>query len=168
MITINQAAIESFFERRAIAGASIPGADSSVERMANRMLRKAKANASGSTPSAGVVRKRTGDLAESLKKIIRTDPRTGSVEIGVGSTIEYSKWVEDGSPAHQIVARNFRLKSGPMKGTPVLWSAPGHPDPLVGIYGPGRFSPIRQVNHPGNDAKKFLRKAVDDVAFRGL
>lgn len=163
-ITINEAAIESFFERGALAGAAIPGTNTSVERMANLMLRKARENASG-----GVVRKRTGSLRDSLEKIIRTDPRTGDIEVGVGSTAEYAKTLEYGSDKHNypIDAKNyfFSKGSGAARG-PWLISARDHPDPLVGRDGKRRA--FKSVNHPGIEAKKFLRKAVNEVAFRGF
>lgn len=168
---MNEAAINTFFERRALAGGSIPGADRSIEAMGTRMLQKARSNANtkiaAGTKQIGAVRKRSGVLHDSLKKIVRVDPRTGQVEVGVGSTARYAEWLEYGSPGHEIKAKNHYFKRGVGAAAgPWLISAKNHPDPLVGRDGKPRA--FKKVKHPGTQAKYFIRKAVHDVAFRGL
>lgn len=146
-VTVNPGAIDRFFAARPLAGAGFPGLRTgSAELLAARMARVARRNASGQ-----VVRARTGDLANSVRGIVRPHPR-GGTEIGVGTTLEYGAYLENGTEGQYIIA--------PRRIDRLLVSAPGHPDPL---RGPRRF-----VIHPGIQAEGWLRQAVNDVARGGV
>lgn len=144
-ITVNEPAIERFFEKRAFAGAAIPGLGSSAQRLADRMVEQAQKNARG-----GIVRSRTDELALSMHAIVRVNAKTGGLEIGVGSTAPHADYIENGARAHQIRAKNAGM----------LRSEPGHPDPLH------RFG-LKRVNHPGNRPFHVMRSAVLSVLGRG-
>lgn len=100
-VTMNEAGIRSFFGGSIAAGGPRGrGGGVGAQRarvLASLITAKARVNASGA-----VVQRRTGDLAASMRPIVREDPLSGRVEVGVGSTIEYSKYLEEGTPPHII------------------------------------------------------------------
>ncbi len=98
-VTINQAGIDRFFQTHSLAGQRAAGPE--LQAAARLMVEKAKQAAEG-----GVVQRRTGDLANSYKPIVRVDLVTGLTEVGVGSNLEYAKYIEEGTPEHKI--ENFR------------------------------------------------------------
>jgi len=144
-VTVNHGAINRFFAIRPLGGTGFAGGGGtgSARVLAQRMATQARQNASG-----GVVRSRSGILAQSVRPIVRETPI--GVEIGVGTTVEYGGFLERGVPGQHIIA--------PRRIDRLLASAPGHPDPL---RGPRRF-----VIHPGIPAKHWLRQAVDSVIGR--
>jgi hypothetical protein len=100
-VRMNEAGIRSFFGGN-IAGTGPRGRGGGIGAqrarvLANLITAQARVNASGA-----VVQRRTGDLAASMRPIVREDPLTGRVEVGVGSTIEYSEYLEHGTPPHII------------------------------------------------------------------
>jgi hypothetical protein len=103
-----------------------------------------------------LLRGRTGDLSKSVRKIVRTDPRTGAIEVGVGSVAPYAYYLEFGTKAHTIrpnPPRKFLVSNGPRSKGP-------NPTPLRGRR--------RVVNHPGNPPKFWLKLAVQKVVGRGF
>ena len=140
-ISINRGAIERRFSGIPLSGGGFGTA--SAQRLADRMAAQARRNASGQ-----LLRERSGQLKDSVRPIVRTDPRTGATEIGVGSTAPYAGHLEHGTPAHTISARRGGF----------LVSEPGHPDPLR--------KRMRSVNHPGFAAKRWLASAVASVVGR--
>lgn len=146
-VTINRPGIERFFERNPLGGGTAVGGITNPQVLARRMVSVAKNNVSGS-----IVRQRSGTLRESIKPIVRPDPRAGALEVGVGSTAPYSGHLEHGTSK-----KNYVIRPRPPKR--FLVSAPGHPDPLQGRR--------RSVNHPGIRPKKFLDQAVKTVIRGG-
>jgi hypothetical protein len=143
--------IESFFERQAMRGTALPGVGRSAERLANVMERNAIRNATGE-----VLQERTGEVGRSVVKIVRPDPRTGAIEVGVGTTSQVGGHLENGTSPHPITPTTgvkFLVSGGPRGKGP-------NPNPLHGRR--------RRVNHPGNPPLRWLRKAVDDALIRGI
>lgn len=109
VVHINHGNIRSFFERQSLAGASIPGANRRAEVLSRAMVRQAEANARAD------VTERTGELFASFIPIVRRSPRTGGLEIGVATTVEHGKFLEEGTPAHTIF-RGFGRSNIPHPG----------------------------------------------------
>lgn len=107
------------------------------------MVAEARRNASGQ-----VVKGRTGELARSVVPILRPFIG-GDTEIGVGTTLKYGQYLEEGTELHVIAPRNI---------AGMLASDSSNPSPLR--------APRRFVIHPGNDAKRWLHKAVFGVLRR--
>jgi hypothetical protein len=142
-VTINEAGIQSFFRRSPLAGAGIPGLRSGdADRIAARMLVFAQREVGAR------FNQRTGVLLGSLRQIVRVDLRSGALEVGVGSTAEHAKYLEYGTPAHEIRP----------SGRKFLVSEANNPTPLRGRR--------LVVNHPGNQPFFFLRKAVNEAIGR--
>lgn len=139
-VKINEQLIASFFRSR---GRFTMRELRLVRILAERMAEQARRNASGE-----LLRRRTGLLAESVRPIVRLDPLSDGVRVGVGSLAPYAGYLEHGTGPHPIVARNRRF----------LASRADNPDPLE--------RPRRGVNHPGNEPKHWLRAAVMSVIGR--
>lgn len=88
-------------------------------------------------------RSRTGNLLESIDTFPQDTAAGLQVQVGTDGA-PYGRLLETGSPAHEIVAVN----------APVLFSEPGHPDPLLRAQ--------RLVNHPGTTPKPWLVPALRD------
>lgn len=159
VVRVFQGNITNFFERQAFRGAVIPGANRKAETLARAMVRAAQRN-------AGELNQRTGKLKDSVVPIVRKSPRSGALVVGVGTTVEYGKHLEEGTRAHPITPQ--RPFKGRGKGGYFLRSntqreiaARGHnPKPLR--------RPQLKVNHPGNREYRWLRRAVTTVMGRGV
>lgn len=135
-VRMNEAGIRTFFQSRPFAGTSLPGLrTNTAARIAARMVLLAEREV-GAT-----FHKRTGELAASLRPIVRVGP--GGTEVGVGSTAPHAEYLEYGTVAHEITPheRDF------------LVSTAFNPMPLRGRR--------LRVSHPGNPAFGFLNKAVN-------
>lgn len=153
-VILNLNEIEDFFRRNKLGR---PGKLGRVtlpraERVANRMAAQARRNASGA-----VLKRRTGFLAQSVYPIAREELATGDLIVGVGTTADYGKVLEEGGAPHHI-------------GSPIVG---GRPLYLLRSNGPNSKGPnptplLRPqvgVNHPGPTAKRWLTKAVNDIAI---
>lgn len=151
-VTLNHGAISRFFQNRVgVGGVGNAGMRTEAVRLAEAMAREARRSAR----SGELFRRRTGEVADSVHAIVRTSAKSGVTEVGVGTTSKVGGYLEKGTEPHIISARPGALA------TAFLRSAPGHPDPLINFN-------ITHVNHPGNRAYRWLRKAVDDVLARRL
>jgi hypothetical protein len=150
-VRVNHAAINSFFQRQSVFGGSaIPGVGKNAERLAAAMVREAEKNAQTLFRVRGTSSERYGvNVAESVRPIVRTNAKTGGIEVGVGTISPVGGYLENGTRAHGISARR----------APYLRSAPNHPDPLIGFK-------IKSVSHPGNKPYLWLQKAVNTVTGR--
>lgn len=149
-VTINRAGVNSFMERQGFGG-GITGSRQSATALAARMVVEAQRNATGR-----MLNQRTGQLALSVRPIVRKDARTGAIEVGVGTVSEYGGHLENGTAPHAILPKNARyLRSGGPRG-----KGP-NPTPLRGFK-------IKAVNHPGNPPKLWLRDAVNRVIGRPI
>lgn len=93
-------------------------------------------------------RTRTGNLEGSIGVFPNETADGLEYEVGTDGA-PYGLILELGGEPHEIRARNFR----------VLISEPGHPDPLN--------RPHREVAHPGNPPKPWLRPALETVFTGG-
>lgn len=94
-------------------------------------------------------RTRSGNLENSIGVFPRESVDGGvSCEVGTEGA-PYGLVLELGSDPHEIRARNYRI----------LISEPGNPDPLLRLR--------RQVVHPGNAPKPWLKPALETVFFGG-
>lgn len=146
-ITINRNGINSFFERQAFGGA-ITGTGRAANRLADRMVDEAVKNASGR-----MLHMRTGEVAKSVQKIVRRNPKTGAVEVGVGTTSKVGGHLANGAAPHTITPRSgkYLQSNGPRSKGP-------NPTPLRRRQ--------RRVSHPGNRPIPWLRDAVNRVIGR--
>ena len=159
-VTVFPANINSFMQRNAlsIGGSTIAGQSARANRIGDRMVAQARRNASGE-----VVESRTGDLARSVVKILRPNPR-GGITVGVGTTLEYGALLENGSPPHTIsVGPGFGALGRP----PYVLKSGGPYDRPPGFQNPRPLYGAVSVNHPGNQPFHWLRKAVFSVIGRG-
>lgn len=88
-------------------------------------------------------RSRSGNLLASIDTFPSESADGLQVEVGTDGA-PYGRLLETGSPAHGIAAVN----------APVLFSEPGHPDPLLRAQ--------RFVNHPGGVPRPWLVPALRD------
>lgn len=105
-VKVNEAAIRSALSGGIVGtGPRGRGGNATTQRarvLANLITAQAVKNASGE-----IVQERTGDLKRSMRPIVRETPR--GVEVGVGSTIEYSQYLEEGTDPHEITIRRGRV-----------------------------------------------------------
>lgn len=160
-VTIFHSNINSFMQRNelSVRGTGVAGQAGRASRIGDRMVAQARRNASGE-----VVDSRTGDLANSVVKILRPHPR-GGITVGVGTTLEYGGFLENGTDPHTISISGgafaalgrapYLLKSGGPYDKPPFFQ---NKNPLRGAV---------SVNHPGNQPFHWLRKAVFAVVGRG-
>lgn len=154
-VTINHGAINSHFAGRPFSGSGL-GARGSAARgepiqIAERMALQARINA------ATRYEQRTGSLVSSVRPIVR-EGRGGEVEVGVGTTVEHGRWLEQGTIPHTITPQRpftgrkgsgyFLRSNGPNSKGP-------NPDPLI--------RPQLRVEHPGNLPGQWLSDAVRTV-----
>jgi len=154
-VTLKFGEIEDFFRRNKLGAPGKLGRQTlpKAQRAASRVAAQARRNASGA-----VVKRRTGFLAESVYPIAREDFVSGDLIIGVGSTADYGKVLEEGGAPHHI-------------GSPIV---NGRPLYLLRSNGPNSKGPNPTpldrpqvgVNHPGPTAKRWLSKALQDALVR--
>lgn len=109
-----------------------------VTRLADDTAEQARQNAQTN------FRSRTGNLVQSIGVFPRETNDGLEYEVGTDGA-PYGLVLELGSDAHVIQAVRF----------PVMFSEQGHPDPLI--------DPQRMVNHPGTQARPWLRPALEQV-----
>lgn len=161
-VTVFHSNINSFVQRNALSfgGSTLSGSGiTRANRIGERMAAQARRNARGE-----VVNSRTGDLANSVVKIVRPNPR-GGITVGVGTTLKYGAYLENGTEPHTISINGaafgalgrapYVLRSGGPKDRPPFFQ---NSRPLLGAV---------SVRHPGNQATHWLRKAVLSVIGRG-
>lgn len=153
-ITIRHDNIQSHFQARPFGGTSV-GAGRSLARgdaraIAERMALQARINA------ATRYEQRTTSLVQSVVPIVRQG-RGGETEVGVGTTVEHGRWLEEGTIPHPIVPKipYRRGKGGYLLRSNGPNSKGPNPDPLV--------RPQMGVSHPGNLPGHWLSDAVRTV-----
>lgn len=146
-VTVNRAAVDRFMDRQGFGGA-ISGTSRSANLLADRMVVEAQRNATGR-----MMNMRTGGVAQSVRKIVRKNPKTGVIEVGVGTISEVGGHLANGTRAHSITprTRKFLVSNGPRSKGP-------NPTPLRGRR--------RHVSHPGSAPIPWLRDAVNRVIGR--
>lgn len=77
----------------------------------------------------------TGRLRSSI--VHRVSGGSSSVDVAVGTNVNYAEDVENGTPPHVILPKNGKA-----------------------LYWPGARHPVARVNHPGTRAQPFMGPAV--------
>lgn len=154
-VTLKFGEIEDFFRRNKLGSPGKIGNQTlpKARRLADRIAAQARRNASGE-----VVKRRTGYLAQSVYPIAREELTTGDLIVGVGTTADYGKVLEEGGVPHHI-------------GSPIV---NGRPLYLLRSNGPNSKGPNPTplerpqigVNHPGPTAKRWLSKALEVALIR--
>src|SRR6516162_6987440 len=108
---------------------------------AELVKKKAQDNASG-----GMMRRRTGLLADSVK--VEPVFFAGETGFSIGTERPEGYWLNQGTKRHVI-------PKTPLEKDKWLFSAPGHPDPLLARH--------KSVNHPGTRPRPWLTDALEVV-----